>query len=52
MLVFEAICKNPVLGGKIEEADQAFPDGSERFHRLGLLGLVVGLMRASDHNFR
>ena len=30
----------PVLAGKIEEADHAFPVTGESFHRLGVLGLI------------
>ena len=33
----------PVLGGKIEERDQAFPVGGKRLDRLGVLGLILRL---------
>jgi len=33
----------PVLGGKIEEGNQALRVGGKRLDRLGVLGLILGL---------
>src|SRR5271155_2761925 len=32
-----------MLGGEVEESNQAFPIGSERLDRLGVLGLILRL---------
>jgi len=31
-----------MLGGKVEEGEQALPIGQQRFDRLGMLGLILG----------